>query len=69
LLIDGGRTAEKVVAPIYVSPYNLGAATSHPADQNGDARLIDLIPLCGKLRAKLRMGNADPRCTHICTEA
>jgi len=32
LLNDGGRTADKVVATIYVSPYYLGSATPDPAD-------------------------------------
>src|SRR6266852_7255846 len=40
-----------------------------PPGQNGDAGAVDLTPLCGQVRVNLRMGNADPRCTHICTKA
>jgi len=56
-LNDGRRTAVKVVATIYGSPYYLGATTPDPAYWKA-TRPIDLIPLCGERRAKLRMGKA-----------
>src|SRR5258705_2910790 len=55
-----GDTAVEVVAAIYVSPYYLGVTTPRAGGLESDARPIDLIPLCDKRRAKLRMGKADP---------